>query len=672
MNNLLSVVALHEESETRKLECDICDSGDPPANRCTTCSHFLCEFCSQAHQRARNTRSHTLVSLEEAKKMGSAAVTKPAICQEHDGEVMKLFCNTCEEAICRDCIIIKHRDHKYTFVKDAFAKGKENLLKILSEAETKATSLTEAVAGVLEMKDNVNSYADETVQEVVECFTDLTTSLNTRCHQLVTEIGELKNSKLKSLEIQQEQLETALASLQSSLDFTKKALENGSEVEILNMQKYFSSRLQDLTSTKCQLEPCINEGLKFKNDKRLKRDIDTFGAVADHISLTFAFLSTVTMEKGEEGVMYKTLCGQSIKFVITAKEHTGRRRMVGGDTFNVFITPAQSHEDGTPLNVQDCGGGTYSFCHTPMEAGNYKLSVQLKNRHVRGSPFTWVVEKWSLALDSSEDSKGQLEFLEDNMTALYKVDYSEELCIHPLVHSWYSTKISRTYLQGRSDKAPFCVGDLSFMDGKHMWRVQIHGDISNGFSFGIIASNRHNAKNLLTERQKIWIWNSGMKQYPDEEEGPLGNMSIINNCISGDIIELYLDCERRTLKMFNPRTAQTDTWEGVEGEVSPLFQMTNNGDKVSLKIKSEQQNYEEQQRTLKMFNPGTTAQTDAWEGVEGEVPPLFQMTNDGDKVSLAIKSEQQNYEEQQWNEQCATPKGKFRKIKVKKGRVKTK
>ena len=87
-------------------------------------------------------------------------------------------------------------------MKDAFAKGKENLLKILSEAETKATSLMEAVAGVLEMKDNVNSYADETVQEVVECFTDLTTSLNTRCHQLVTEIGELKNSKLKSLEIQ--------------------------------------------------------------------------------------------------------------------------------------------------------------------------------------------------------------------------------------------------------------------------------------------------------------------------------------------------------------------------------------------------------------------------------------------------------------------------------------
>ena len=79
--------------------------------------------------------------------------------------------------------------------------------------------------------------------------------------------------------------------------------------------------------------------------------------------------------------------------------------------------------------------------------------------------------------------------------------------------------------------------------------------------------------------------------------------------------------------------------------------MTNDGDKVSLKIKSEQQNYEQQQ----------------W----NEVSPLFQMTNDGDKVSLKIKSEQQNYEQQQWNEQCATPKKKRRQKKGKGRWVKT-
>lgn len=394
VNNLLSVVALHEDSGGSSLECDNCESGDPPFNRCATCSYFLCEFCTISHKRGHNTSSHCLMTLEEAKKMGSAAVRKPAICKEHDGEVIKLFCETCREAICRDCTIVKHRDHKYTFVKDAFAKGKESLLKILSETETKATALKEAIDGVLEMKGNVNSYAEETVQEVDKCFKNLTACLNNRCRQLITEIRKFNKKKLELLESQQEKLETAFAKIQSSLDFTKKAIENGSEVEILNMQKHVSSRLQDLNSTKWQLEPCANEGIKFTDDKQLECRISTFGTVTDKVSLTCAFLSTVRMENGEEGVMYNTLSGQPVNFIINAKEHTGRRKMGTSDVFNVLITPVESHSMNTPVNqsVQNRGNGTYSFCHTPTQAGHYKLSVQLRNGHVKGSPFTWIVE----------------------------------------------------------------------------------------------------------------------------------------------------------------------------------------------------------------------------------------------------------------------------------------
>ena len=116
VNNLLSMVALHKDSGSGGLECDVCDSGDPPVNRCTTCSHFLCEVCTQGHQRARITRSHSLISLEEVKKMGSVAVKRMLVCNEHEGEVIKLFCETYEEALCRDCTIVKHRDHEYTFV----------------------------------------------------------------------------------------------------------------------------------------------------------------------------------------------------------------------------------------------------------------------------------------------------------------------------------------------------------------------------------------------------------------------------------------------------------------------------------------------------------------------------------------------------------------------------
>ena len=102
------MVALHGDSGSSELECDNRESGDPPMNRCNTCCHFLFEFYTQAHRRGRGTSSHGMVSIEGAKKMGSVAAKKLSRCKEHDGELLKLFCETCNEAICRDCIIVKH------------------------------------------------------------------------------------------------------------------------------------------------------------------------------------------------------------------------------------------------------------------------------------------------------------------------------------------------------------------------------------------------------------------------------------------------------------------------------------------------------------------------------------------------------------------------------------
>jgi len=60
--------------------------------------------------------------------------------------------------------------------------------------------------------------------------------------------------------------------------------------------------------------------------------------------------------------------------------------------------------------------------------------------------------------------------------------------------------------------------------------------------------------------------------------------STITDCASGDIIEFYLDCENGALMMYNSRTKQSDTLDGVEGNVVPVFGMSTNGDKVALRM----------------------------------------------------------------------------------------
>ena len=583
LNNLLSMVSLHGDSGSSNLECDNCDSGDPAVKRCTNCCHFLCEFCTQAHQRGRSTSSHGLVSLEEAKKMGSVAVTKPSFCKEHEGELLKLFCETCDEAICRDCTIVKHREHKYTFVKDAFAKNKESVVKILSETKRKALSLKEAIDGVSEMKRSVESHAEQTVREVINCFQKLTACLNSRCEELLHGIQELKTAKQKSLEIQQEELETALGGVQSSVEFTEKALENGSEVEILNMRKQMSSRLQDLNSAKWQLEPCAHDIFKFQDDDQLQHAITNFGKVSDVV--THAGTSTVTMGHGLEGVMYNTLCGQSVDFTVTAKERNGRKRQEGGDTCEVkiYIQPGYLVFNDSP---KDCGNGKYTFCFTPNNGHmKYQLSVKLNGCHVKGSPFLWFSDDWHLCSENcGKQGKyfGYSQLDRDAMMAPYKIMQEPQSQMHRAVNvagGWsycdvrspedlYSFRTS-TVPQPMSGRQLTVLGFCSFGSGKHSWKVQISGDVSNAFAFGISAQRPCEDK---------WTWMSSIKHQPSS----YSQQSSITNCADSDVIEFYLDLDNRILTMYNQRTKESDTWRKVKGTVCPMFKMCVHGQAVFL------------------------------------------------------------------------------------------
>lgn len=39
---------------------------------------------------------------------------RPVFCDIHKQEPLKLFCETCDLLTCRDCQLVKHKDHKYS------------------------------------------------------------------------------------------------------------------------------------------------------------------------------------------------------------------------------------------------------------------------------------------------------------------------------------------------------------------------------------------------------------------------------------------------------------------------------------------------------------------------------------------------------------------------------
>ena len=84
-----------------------------------------------------------------------AALQNPAadLCAGHPGEQKNLWCETCSATICRDCIVVDHRDHDYDFLNKMFDKHHPEMVAALRTRNQAAHVLSAALTKVRDVED---------------------------------------------------------------------------------------------------------------------------------------------------------------------------------------------------------------------------------------------------------------------------------------------------------------------------------------------------------------------------------------------------------------------------------------------------------------------------------------------------------------------------------------
>ncbi len=119
---------LHSKMEAHgklKAICEMCFGEENAIAFCRQCTNFICKECVKIHQRVKVYMGHVVSTLEDLKRGKMKGITfespPPSKCEDHN-EPRKFFCIDCNECICRDCVLLDHRDHKYEFVKKAISE----------------------------------------------------------------------------------------------------------------------------------------------------------------------------------------------------------------------------------------------------------------------------------------------------------------------------------------------------------------------------------------------------------------------------------------------------------------------------------------------------------------------------------------------------------------------
>ena len=307
---------------------------------------------------------------------------KVMFCSKHPAKVLDLYCETCEELVCRDCTVRVHRDHQYDLVTDAFQKHKDVLVTSLQPVEQQLDTVTKSLQQLDTQCQQITDQREALVGNIHKTIRQLQEALEVRKTELISQLDHITQRKLKTLAAQRDQIELVQTQLSSCLDFVKESLRTGSEGEILAMKKPVVKQVEEITAEfKAEvLAPQERADIKFSaSTPELTQTCQQFGKV---------YTPPVSPER-----CYAT--GKGLEVATVGEQATAILHAMDAD----------GKECEQPLVntscelVSDAGGPTvkaaiqkkeknkHTISYQPTHRGRHQLHIKVEGVPIRGSPF---------------------------------------------------------------------------------------------------------------------------------------------------------------------------------------------------------------------------------------------------------------------------------------------
>ena len=327
--------------------------------------------------------------------VGGTTVNSPSrnvgqCCFEHAEEELKLYCETCGELVCYQCVIKggKHQDHDYALLQKAFEKYKEEITSSLEPMEKQVTIIKKALEQLNARCGEISNKRAAIEDNIHVTFRRLREVLKVRETELITHLHQMTQAKLKGLAAKSDQIETTLAKLNSCLHFMGESLKTGNEKAVMLMKMNTIQRVKELTTPfqPDMLKPNTEANMVFSILADMTAMCQNYGQVYEPISLPDPSNCHITgngVEVAAVGVK-STAILQAINF--------------GGKPCEESIKSLEcelvSEITGTraSCSVERRGQSQYEISYQPTIKGRHQLHIRMEGQHIRGSPFSVAVK----------------------------------------------------------------------------------------------------------------------------------------------------------------------------------------------------------------------------------------------------------------------------------------
>ena len=123
-----------------KVTCGKCNDGAQQVTTwCLICHCALCTSCSSVHSKQRRYESHATVFIAEFVQIRREA------CRTHPYQMLDLYCKTCTQLACKECIAEDHLKHEFDLINKEMKGGEKIIARLREMAERTQKRYTKAI-----------------------------------------------------------------------------------------------------------------------------------------------------------------------------------------------------------------------------------------------------------------------------------------------------------------------------------------------------------------------------------------------------------------------------------------------------------------------------------------------------------------------------------------------
>ncbi len=170
-------------------------------------------------------------------------------CPDHT-EPLKIYCETCDRAICRDCTISEsHSTHKYKLISECFTEHQQEIMNELLDIEKRMKDIGTSITLLMTRKETIVNHGEEIKDEIQLHTRQVIEQAERSERNLLHQLDNIVEKKTSLLCRQKKEAEKVLKQLKTCKELIEQRLNEWSEPQIIIEKHRMMNRMKRLSET---------------------------------------------------------------------------------------------------------------------------------------------------------------------------------------------------------------------------------------------------------------------------------------------------------------------------------------------------------------------------------------------------------------------------------------